>query len=296
MQLDRRSKSAIMPRMAKYDLAISFAGEQRELADSIARRLDAAGYSVFYDRFALAELWAADLPVELSSIYADEARFCLVIVSREYIQKAWTNLERQNAISRFMRDRKGYLLCLKTDSHELPGLPTTVGYIDLRVTSPDEVYGAILQKLGLPDHEDRVSPLSPADVHLARLILEACFTRAIFTRMDGEISVSAMYESIRQTTGTLQSLIPKATDQGLQHDALLILAALDEVDRTSKNQFDDFGMHADPRQRLYVDHRKQTVVTLLLQIKRKANLAMHMPSELERGYFFNAKSASEPPY
>jgi hypothetical protein len=35
----------------KYDLAVSFAGEQRDIAESIASRLDASGYSVFYDEY-----------------------------------------------------------------------------------------------------------------------------------------------------------------------------------------------------------------------------------------------------
>lgn len=42
--------------MAKYDLAISFAGEDRALARGLAERLDAAGYSIFFDEFHHAEL------------------------------------------------------------------------------------------------------------------------------------------------------------------------------------------------------------------------------------------------
>jgi hypothetical protein len=35
----------------EFDLAISFAGEQRQLAEVLASRLDAAGYSIFYDAY-----------------------------------------------------------------------------------------------------------------------------------------------------------------------------------------------------------------------------------------------------
>ncbi len=45
--------------MAKYDLAISFAGEQRQLAEFFARRLDASGYSIFYDEYTQADCGAA---------------------------------------------------------------------------------------------------------------------------------------------------------------------------------------------------------------------------------------------
>ena len=46
-----------------YDLAVSYAGEDRPIAEEIATRLRAAGYEVFYDRFeqAQANLLGEDL-------------------------------------------------------------------------------------------------------------------------------------------------------------------------------------------------------------------------------------------
>ena len=35
----------------KYDVALSYAGEDREVARELATRLQAAGYLVFYDGF-----------------------------------------------------------------------------------------------------------------------------------------------------------------------------------------------------------------------------------------------------
>jgi hypothetical protein len=52
----------------KYDLAISFAGEQRALAARFATQLDASGYSIFYDEFHQAELWGNDLSVTVAWI------------------------------------------------------------------------------------------------------------------------------------------------------------------------------------------------------------------------------------
>jgi hypothetical protein len=45
----------------KYGLAISFAGEQRTLAELLARWPDASSYSISYDEFQQAELWGRDL-------------------------------------------------------------------------------------------------------------------------------------------------------------------------------------------------------------------------------------------
>ena len=51
----------------EYDLAISFAGEQRGLADTLARRLDAAGYAIFYDEFKQAEPDLVDHYIEVAT-------------------------------------------------------------------------------------------------------------------------------------------------------------------------------------------------------------------------------------
>ena len=68
--------------MHKYDLALSFAGEQRDLAEEFARRLDASGYAIFYDEFQQAELWGGDLSVALADVYSKEARYCLDVAPK----------------------------------------------------------------------------------------------------------------------------------------------------------------------------------------------------------------------
>lgn len=110
-----------------YDLAISFAGEQRHLALSISSRLDASGYSIFYDGFEAAQLWGSELPVKLGEIYEKQARFCLILASHEYVNKMWTNVERRFAISRAISVNTDYVLPIKIDDSTLPGLPPTIG-------------------------------------------------------------------------------------------------------------------------------------------------------------------------
>lgn len=104
----------------KYDLAISFAGEQRGLADTLACRLDATGFSVFYDEFEQAKLWGDDLSVTLEKVYSRETRYCLIILSSAYLEKPWTEHERRSAIGEFIKRRSGFILCLKIEDVELP--------------------------------------------------------------------------------------------------------------------------------------------------------------------------------
>ncbi len=46
-----------MERITKYDIALSFAGENREYVDMVARLLKEKGISVFYDSFEKANMW-----------------------------------------------------------------------------------------------------------------------------------------------------------------------------------------------------------------------------------------------
>lgn len=278
--------------MPKYDLAISFAGEQRSLASSLAIRLDAAGYSVFYDQFASTELWGQDLTTVLADVYGRDARHCLIIVSKEYVRKSWPNLERQHAIARFMERRDAYLLCLLTDDTKLPGLPSTIAYLDLRENGEASIYRALLQKLGPPDHQDLIPSLSEPDRQLAKEVLQACYTRAVFTRMYAEITVAAMIESIERTIDRLQELIPRILDQHLQYTTLQILEALDAVERTRGSLSADFGAHLKADERQYIDTHKREVLRLLLEVRRAGMIPMQLPFSLGNERFYGTWAAS----
>lgn len=133
--------------MHKYDLAISFAGEDRDVAAQIASALDAVGVRVFYDDYEKADLWGKDLYEYLADIYANHARYCLMLLSENYARKLWTNHERQNAQARAFREREEYILPVKLDDTEIPGIRPTVGYVDLRLTTIPELVQMVLVKL-----------------------------------------------------------------------------------------------------------------------------------------------------
>ena len=279
----------------KYDLAISFAGEQRGLAHTFAQRLDASGYSVFYDEFQQAELWGRDLSVALNTVYSREARYCLIILSKDYVAKPWTNLERQSAISQFIQRRSDYILCLKVEDIELPGFPSIVGYISLDRLDANTVYKLLLQKLGRPDHENQVSHLDPADRVLAQKIIEACFRRAVYTRMDSEIDLRSMHDSIGKSLGSIQQLIPQIQDQVLQLACAEILSALDDVERALSRSDAGVSNHLPQPVRQQIDLSKQKIVRLLLEIRRAAKIPMQLPFATQTDHFWGPEQADEQP-
>lgn len=137
-----------------YDIAISFAGEDRAYAESIAEQARLVGLDVFYDLFEQSDLWGKDLTVHLDTIYRKNSLFCVVLISENYIKKAWPRHEIRSAFARNLQSEDEYILPIRFDSTDVPGMPETVGYIDGNTTSPEKIVLFLLEKLGVTHVED----------------------------------------------------------------------------------------------------------------------------------------------
>lgn len=131
----------------QYDVAISFAGEDRQAAMQFVEKLEARGVSVFYDYNEQAHLWGKDLFEYLSDVYSTKAQFCLMLISKNYLVKPWTRIERRSAFARAFRQPEEYILPLRLDDTEIPGILSTIGYLDIRRLSADEVADQVVVKL-----------------------------------------------------------------------------------------------------------------------------------------------------
>ncbi|HLK60268.1 MAG TPA: TIR domain-containing protein [Chthonomonadaceae bacterium] len=277
----------------KYDLAISFAGEQRSIAESLASRLDASGYSIFYDQFETAQLWGTELPVKLGDIYEKQARYCLVVVSEEYVQKMWTNLERSFAISRAIKQRDDYILPLRIDGVELPGIPPTISYVDMNITSEDAIYGLLLQKLGEPHHVHNVVGISSEEQELVRELIGICNRRALFTKMDSEINMEAMFDSLGECLAGVQRISSKLHQPDLQYTSLLIVRDLDEIERLRMRDFGAISNFWPQRAREDMERLKISIIGHLHQIRRRSGIQFQMPTSLRFDHFYSVEQANE---
>jgi predicted MPP superfamily phosphohydrolase len=132
----------------KFDVALSFAGEDRAYVDAVAEALKAGGVDVFYDKFEEAELWGKDLYTQLSEVYQNRASFTVIFISDAYIKKLWTNHERKSAQARAFTESCEYILPAFFDENvEVPGLLKTTGHIALAGRSPADVAALIVEKL-----------------------------------------------------------------------------------------------------------------------------------------------------
>jgi hypothetical protein len=132
-----------------YDIAISYAGEDRQVAEAIAKCLRFKRVKVFYDKYYEPELWGKDLFSHLTDVYSKRAKYCLMIISKNYALKQWTNTEREAAQSRAFRENAEYILPLLLDDTQIPGLPSTTAYVRIQDHPVKEVCELLIQKIKL---------------------------------------------------------------------------------------------------------------------------------------------------
>lgn len=147
----------------EFDVALSFAGEDRSYVSEVADVLREMGFRVFYDKYETVSLWGKDLYTHLREIYFQRAKYTVMFISKHYKKKLWTNHERESAQARAFLENKEYILPARFDSTKIPGFLPTVGYVNLNGFQPVEFALLIKQKIGpigrpefFPDNPDRL--------------------------------------------------------------------------------------------------------------------------------------------
>src|SRR5688572_12459053 len=119
-----------------YDAALSFAGSERPLASFLASLLEANGVRVYYDDFEHWRHLGQNLVEELSDIYENQCRYCIILISRRYLKGPFPILERRSALDRMMlAPEHGYILPIRVDGSWIKGLPRATCFVDLRQQS-----------------------------------------------------------------------------------------------------------------------------------------------------------------
>ena len=131
-----------------YDVALSFAGANRDYVEQVAAILRAHGVRVFFDSFEEAALWGEHLGEILADVYERRARYCVMFISRSYAEREWTRHERRAALDRALRDRRPYILPCRFDDTQLAGVSSSLSYVQLDQKTPVQLATLILEKLG----------------------------------------------------------------------------------------------------------------------------------------------------
>jgi len=165
--------------MFDYDVAFSFAGEDRKCVEQIAEILHQIGIRIFYDKYERADLWGRDLYVHLDDVYRNKSRFCVLFISKHYKRKLWANHERESAQAKAFESNREYILPAFFDvSVKVPGLPKTIGHISLSGRTPEDLAALIVRKL-----QDNGVELSAQFAYSDEAKADVDFPRAQGTRL-----------------------------------------------------------------------------------------------------------------
>lgn len=144
-----------------HQVALSFAGEQREYVEDVAQYLAARSIGVFYDGFQRTWLWGRDGVETFHEVFAETSNFVVMFVSAAYVAKPWTRHERKSALSRMLREESEYILPVRFDDTPVPGLPASVLYLEANDYTPAQLAAVIVEKIGVDPYSGKASDVPP---------------------------------------------------------------------------------------------------------------------------------------
>lgn len=115
-----------------FDVAVSFAGDDHELAEEVVNQLRVAGLTVFCDTDRMPSIWGGELLEDLDQVYCSRARSVLIFVSYPYSKRMWAQHQRRRALACALKQDTSRVLLARLDSTRLKGLRPATGYLDAR--------------------------------------------------------------------------------------------------------------------------------------------------------------------
>jgi len=132
-----------------YDVAVSFAGDIRPTVEEFVRALQDRGLSVFYGFDQQALLWGKDLRPKLADVYANEALYMVVFLSKSYPERDWPDFELAIGKEAAEKRTEEYLLPLVVDDVQVVGIRSTIGSVNLKEIGIGHAADVLAEKIQL---------------------------------------------------------------------------------------------------------------------------------------------------
>lgn len=135
-------------RRFRYDVAFSFAEEDRPFVEQVVAHLKVRKVRLFYDDHERIHTWGRNLLEYLDQVYRSQARFCVIFISQHYVTKRWTGMEAEWARARdlLMRNRE-YILPFRLDDTALPVISKDIAYLSPETHNEQQLAMAIMEKI-----------------------------------------------------------------------------------------------------------------------------------------------------
>lgn len=152
----------------KYNVAISYASEQRPYVERFVKRLQALDLHIYYDRNEQARMVGKILDQELHKIYLQQSEHCVLFLSDSYIQKPITRYESQIILSETLF-KNGFMYIFKFDDVTLPGLNRNFVYSSVKEFPDPEKYADFLYEVTRGEKPENASEASLREILFDKL-------------------------------------------------------------------------------------------------------------------------------
>jgi hypothetical protein len=132
-----------------YDLAFSFAGEQRDCVEATKVACEKLGLRVFYDRDMSNEWWGKSFIREQRKVYGSQTRYFVPFISSEYFQKPIPSDEFSAAMMTAVKQGDGYILPILMGDLDVPSdlLHPHIHYLRADDYTPDQLATQLERKV-----------------------------------------------------------------------------------------------------------------------------------------------------
>jgi hypothetical protein len=134
-----------------YDVGISFAAGQRDYVRELANYLRMRNRTVFFDEFHQTQMWGNDGLEFLQETYVKKCKRVIMCLSEDYVERAWPTYERKQILGKQFMDQTQFILPIRFDDVEIPGLPPQYFYLDARRLTATEIGAVTIDKLATLD-------------------------------------------------------------------------------------------------------------------------------------------------
>lgn len=133
----------------QYDLAVSFAGEQRDYVEAVVRACQQQGLEVFYDRDKNNEWWGGSFVRSQRTIYSSETRYFVPFLSNDYLNKAIPMDEFSAAMMTAVNRGDGYILPVLMPDTTVPPdlLHPHIHYLRAKDFTPEQLAQELVKKV-----------------------------------------------------------------------------------------------------------------------------------------------------
>jgi hypothetical protein len=127
----------------EFDIAISFAGENRDLAKKFADKIEIFDVSVFYDELYESNLLGKALTKQFTRIFNDQSRFILCLLDSYHKDKIWPTFERETFKLRLSEEA---IIPVYLDDSVFLGIPEDIYGFDMKKTrTEDDIDNAVIK-------------------------------------------------------------------------------------------------------------------------------------------------------